>query len=330
MLKWAHDEEYLKALESVDATSTGPFYDKFGLSYDCPPRDELYRIVSSIYGGTIQAARALALNRVKVAINWSGGWHHAQRKKASGFCYVNDINGAIHCLTRYKLKVMYIDLDVHHGDGVEAEFRDSKKVVTYSTHHFAPGFYPGTGGLAPAHLGHVVNIPLKEHVGDADWCSLNRQMISKIFDAFNPDVFVVLAGADCLYNDDHRALKVTQPGYLNLMRFIQSLNRRMLILGGGGYNEPATAKLWTLITAQACGLELPDDIPDEYDYFNEMGPDFTINDSDTPGGVKRLTDEERSEIVRHVTAKCNSIRTSSNLAKLPSRPFKRRKLSMPE
>ena len=109
----------MDALESVTAKSSGKYYDQYGLSYDCPPRDNLFNIVSSIYGGTIQAARALAINRLKIAINWSGGWHHARRNKASGFCYLNDINGAIHCLIRHNLKVMYIDLDVHHGDGVE-------------------------------------------------------------------------------------------------------------------------------------------------------------------------------------------------------------------
>merc|ERR1712106_1203510 len=103
-------------------------------------------------------------------------------------------------------------------------------------------------------------------------------MIGKLVDAFNPDVLVVLAGADSLYNDDHRALKVKQPGYLELMAYIQSLNRRMLVLGGGGYNDPATAKLWTLITAQPCQLTLPDDIPDE-----------------------------KSDIVRQVTIKCNQM-----------------------
>ena len=85
----------------------------------------------------------------------------------------------------------------------------------------------------------MVNVPFKEHIGDDDWVALNRQMIGKLVNVFNPDVFVVLAGADSLYNDDHKALKITQPGYLKLMAYIQSLNRRMLVLGGGGYNEPA-------------------------------------------------------------------------------------------
>ena len=205
----------------------------------------------------------------------------------------------------------------------------------------------------------MVNVPFKEHIGDDDWVALNRQMIGKLVNVFNPDVFVVLAGADSLYNDDHKALKITQPGYLKLMAYIQSLNRRMLVLGGGGYNEPAwgflciflpfpmfkrvrfralkkpwktletaTAKLWTLITAQLCSLELPDDIPDEYDYFNDMGPDFTINDTDTPGGVQHLSDIERADIVRHVTLKCNQIRKDAELVRLPSRPFRRRKLSL--
>ena len=93
---------------------------------------------------------------IKVAINWFGGWHHALRNKASGFCYINDINIAIYWLLHYSKRIFYIDLDLHHGDGVEAEFSKTKCVVTFSVHHFAPGFYPGKGDIGRPGPGYSV------------------------------------------------------------------------------------------------------------------------------------------------------------------------------
>ena len=109
-LKLAHSPDYIRALKSCNKSSEGDYYDKYGLSYDCPPRDELYKRALLIYSSTMSCAFALLENKFDICLNWLGGWHHAKRSKASGFCYVNDINGAINYFVQNKKKVLYIDL----------------------------------------------------------------------------------------------------------------------------------------------------------------------------------------------------------------------------
>lgn len=103
--------------------------------------------VQTLAAGSLTAADLLLEGRVRVAINWSGGWHHAKRDSAAGFCYINDIVLAIHRLQRRFKRIMYVDLDVHHGDGVEDAFSSTDRVLTFSVHQLETGFFPGTGDL---------------------------------------------------------------------------------------------------------------------------------------------------------------------------------------
>ena len=109
-LKLAHSLDYICALKSCNKKSEGEYFDKYGLSYDCPPRDELYKRALLIYSSTMCCAIELLDRKFDICLNWLGGWHHAKRSKASGFCYVNDINGAINYFVQNKNKVLYIDL----------------------------------------------------------------------------------------------------------------------------------------------------------------------------------------------------------------------------
>ena len=118
--------------------------------------------------------------------------------------------------------------------------------MTYSIHHFAAGFFPNTGNLS-ANNAYSLNVPLNQGVSDRDWVELNCFGIGHAFKSFQPNIMVIQAGGDSLYNDDHKALKVTSDGYLKVINFILKYRKPTLILGGGGYNEPATSKLWTQI-----------------------------------------------------------------------------------
>jgi len=323
-LKLAHSPDYICALKSCKKTSEGEYYDKYGLSYDCPPRDELYKRALLIYSSTMSCAHALLENNFDICLNWLGGWHHAKRSKASGFCYVNDINGAINYFVQNKKKVLYIDLDVHHGDGVEEEFKLSPKVLTYSIHHFAAGFFPNTGNIS-ANNAFSLNVPLPQNVPDRNWIALNVFGIEHAFNSFQPDIMVIQAGGDSLYNDDHRALKVTSDGYLKVINFILKYRKPTLILGGGGYNEPATSKLWTQISALCNGKTLIDDIPSEDPYFSKYGPDFTLNESDDcPPGISMSKDDIET-IKNNIIMKTSKISDlTSNMPKLSKRPFRKR------
>ena len=138
--------------------------------------------------------------------------------------------------------MLYIDLDLHHGDGVEAEFLKLRQVVTLSLHHFSDGFYPGTGSMC--HPGNCINVPLPEKVGDDDWTELANFAVTKAVDSFDPDFIVVQCGADSLFNDPHKTLCISQTAYFNVLARIKRFGKPTLVLGGGGYNEVATAKLW--------------------------------------------------------------------------------------
>ena len=221
---------------------------------------------------------------------------------------------------------MNLKTDVHHGDGVEEEFKLSPKVLTYSIHHFAAGFFPNTGNISPNNA-FSLNVPLRQNVPDRDWIELNWFGIGHAYKSFQPDIMVIQAGGDSLYNDDHKALKVTSDGYLKVINFILKYRKPTLILGGGGYNEPATSKLWTQITALCNGKTLRDDIPSMDPYFLRYGPDFTLNESDDcpPGVPMSLADIET--IKNNIKMKTSKIQDlTSNMPKLSKRPFRKRPL----
>ncbi|XP_047032810.1 histone deacetylase 8-like isoform X2 [Helicoverpa zea] len=150
-MKEFHSEQYLdhlkKFIEVDDDYMSNTQDEEYGIGYDCPPVSDMSGLVSTIAGGSLTAARCLLLGMTNVAINWCGGWHHAHRSRAEGFCYVNDIVIAIEQLRKKFPKVLYIDLDVHHGNGVQDAYSQSKSVFTLSFHKFEPGFYPGTGNI---------------------------------------------------------------------------------------------------------------------------------------------------------------------------------------
>lgn len=139
----------------------------YGLGYDCPKIKNLWNFTKIIAGGSITAADLL-LNGTEIAINWCGGWHHAQRDEAEGFCYINDIAVAIQRLRSRFQRVLYVDLDVHHGNGVENCFAYTKRVFTVSFHQFHAGFFPGTGMVSDCGFGngkgYCVNFPFKAHI----------------------------------------------------------------------------------------------------------------------------------------------------------------------
>ncbi|XP_037083653.1 histone deacetylase 8-like [Pollicipes pollicipes] len=169
-----HSSDYVDFLESVDKSKDLDQYeddlDEYGLGFDCPLVTGILDLALHLAGGSLCAARALCRGEVDVAVNWNGGWHHAQRDAASGFCYVNDIVLAINELRGTFARVMYVDLDIHHGDGVENAFMYSSKVFTLSIHHYEDGYFPGTGSMDDVGYGRgryfCFNVPLKEGATD--------------------------------------------------------------------------------------------------------------------------------------------------------------------
>lgn len=272
--------DHLKTLLDIDGDYIPSKEDvEYGIGYDCPPVSNMYDLVSTIAGGSITAARCLQLEMAEIAINWCGGWHHASRFGAEGFCYVNDIILAIEQLRQKYPKILYVDLDVHHGNAVEDAYNISNSVLTLSYHKLESGFYPGTGRLEDIGMlngkGYTINFPLKEAYSDESLCYAFEQTFPLVLSAFEPDAIVVQCGADCLLHDPSGRTAVTLDGYTKCIQAIIAAEKPILLLGGGGYKTTNASKLWTSLTALTLGVDLDVNIP-EHDYWTEYGPNYTL------------------------------------------------------
>ncbi|KAJ2942817.1 hypothetical protein O0L34_g15005 [Tuta absoluta] len=282
-LKVFHSELYLDHLTSftnIDEEYMSSTQDEeHGIGYDCPPVSNMFELVSMIAGGSITAARCLVLGLADVAINWYGGWHHAQRSGADGFCYVNDIVLAIEKLKPKFPKVLYIDLDVHHGNGVQDAYNLSKSVFTLSFHKYEPGFYPGTGNAEDignlSGTGYSANVPLQASYSDTTLDYVFEKVFEKVYSLFCPAAMVVQCGADALAHDPHGGAGLTIQGYCSCIQRVLDKRKPTILLGGGGYKHPNAARLWTSLTALVTGVELDENIP-EHENWTSYGPDYML------------------------------------------------------
>ncbi|KAF2840941.1 histone deacetylase 3 [Patellaria atrata CBS 101060] len=271
-----HDRGYLDFLELVTPNNVDEYRDEqnkynFGIEfYDCPVFDGMWDYISLYSGATMDAARKVCSGQSNIAINWSGGLHHAKKSSASGFCYVNDIVLAIQYMMQYYSRILYIDIDVHHGDGVEQAFHSTNRVMTLSYHKYAPNeFFPGTGGLDEtgpkdtynegAH--HSLNVPLKDGIDDHEYKELFKVVTGHVIEAYKPQAIVIQCGADSLGGDrlGRFNLNITAHGYC--VEFVKATHLPLLIIGGGGYTPRNVARTWTHETALCVGAQLHDDLP---------------------------------------------------------------------
>jgi acetoin utilization deacetylase AcuC-like enzyme len=128
-------------------------------------------------------------------IHWDGGRHHALRSEAKGYCYLADIPLSILALLHHYKQILYIDLDVHHGDGVEYAFAYAEKVVTLSFHVHEPGFFPGTGDGKENGKG-VLNVPLERGTKSAVWEETVKRCVDRVWERYRPDCIVLQCGCD--------------------------------------------------------------------------------------------------------------------------------------
>lgn len=279
------EEESAEEAESVRPTKRT----KYGLEYDCPVFSGLWTYVQQVAGASVACADFLIDNHpsdvdeessVPVAINWTGGRHHARKMSSSGFCYVNDVVLAIIRLRTKYDKVMYIDLDLHHGDGVEAAFASSKKVLTVSVHRYDRGFFPGTGSANDRGKGmgegYAINIPTERGLGDSSLVSLFDSRIEELKQWFDPDAVVVTCGCDGLTRDKHKEWNLTFKGFDKVVKSILDWHLPTILLGGGGYHHLDTARCWTYLTATALGDDNRyqwQEIPD-HNYLSEYSKDM--------------------------------------------------------
>lgn len=200
-----------------------------------------------------------------VAIHWMGGRHHAKREEANGLCYVNDaVLGLLQLINHFE-RVLYIDIDVHHGDGTEEAFKYSKQVLTISCHLHHAGFYPGSGAIDEIGEGKAryfsINVPFREGVCDAQYVQLFNSLINEATTAYKPLAIVLVAGADCLAGDPLGGFNLTLHGVEHCIKTLLTLNLPLLVLGGGGYFLPNATRLAAIVTAACLDITLPEKIP---------------------------------------------------------------------
>lgn len=273
-LEWFHTREYVAAIrmaETLGQVKTA-WRERFGLgTLENPYFAGLFAIPATATGASIQAAEQVLAGRV--AFNPAGGMHHARRGRAQGFCYLNDPALAVIRLRRAGLRVLYVDLDAHHCDAVEAAFAGDPEVLTLSLHMDTAYAYPhGGGGLddcGAAAAGHAtINVPLPQGVSDAEYRLVFEAAWSRSLDRFRPDAVVLQAGADALSADPLGKLGLSTQGFLAIARTIVDTSPRhadgtprLLATGGGGYHPVATARAWTGLWGVLSGRELGDAIP---------------------------------------------------------------------
>ncbi|KAK4477791.1 hypothetical protein RD792_017053 [Penstemon davidsonii] len=277
-----HADDYVYFLRRVTPDSQQELLKhlkRFNVGEDCPVFDGLYSFCQTYTGGSIGGAVKLNHGHCDIAINWSGGLHHAKKCEASGFCYVNDIVLAILELLKTHERVLYVDIDIHHGDGVEEAFYITDRVMTVSFHKFGD-YFPGTGDIRDIGYGkgkyYALNVPLDDGIDDESYQSLFKPIMSKVMEVYRPGAVVLQCGADSLSGDRLGCFNLSVKGHAECVRFMRSFNVPLLLLGGGGYTIRNVARCWCYETSVALGVEIEDKMP-QNEYIDYFGPEYTLH-----------------------------------------------------
>jgi len=244
-----HDPEYVEFVRRVSERGTG--YLDYG---DTPAFKGVYEASMWVVGATLTALEAVISGRATRSFNPIGGLHHARRDRASGFCVFNDVAIAIAiALEAHSVeRVLYVDIDAHHGDGVFYGFYDDPRVWIFDVHEDGRYLYPGTGfrherGSGDA-LGTKLNYPLPPGAGDQELLKAMEELESFASEA-SPDLIILQAGADGLASDPLTHLLYSTKGYVAAVSKVRELanelcNGRLVAVGGGGYDRRALAQAW--------------------------------------------------------------------------------------
>eukprot|EP00800_Vazella_pourtalesii_P020623 TRINITY_DN735_c0_g2_i3.p1 TRINITY_DN735_c0_g2~~TRINITY_DN735_c0_g2_i3.p1 ORF type:complete len:415 (+),score=91.57 TRINITY_DN735_c0_g2_i3:45-1289(+) len=277
-----HSEDYINFLRSIKPDNTHDYVrqkQRFNVGEDCPVFEGLFEFCQITAAGSIASAVKLNKGNTDIAINWMGGLHHAKKSEASGFCYVNDIVLAIIELLKYHKRVLYVDIDIHHGDGVEEAFYTTDRVMTVSFHKYGE-YFPGTGDLKDvgANQGryYALNFPLRDGIEDNSYREIFEPIVSRVMEVYDPGAVVLQCGADSLAGDRLGCFNLSLKGHGKCLEFLRQYNVPLLLLGGGGYTIRNVARCWTYETSLALNSEISNILPYN-DYYEYFGPDFKLH-----------------------------------------------------
>jgi acetoin utilization protein AcuC len=261
-----HTREYIDILRKANSGEYVEGAEAYGLGPgDNPVFPGMFEWSRLVAGASLKAAYLVDSGEAAIAFNISGGLHHAHASQASGFCYINDPVLAIKSLVNRGRRVAYIDIDAHHGDGVQEAFYSTDKVLTISLHETGRMLFPGSGFEheigAGAGKGYSVSVPLPPETDDELFVHAFTEVVPLLVKAFKPDIVVSQLGVDTFQSDPLAHLNVTTNGFCRMVRMIKSMAPKWVALGGGGYDIANVARAWTLAWAIMNDSDAPDEIP---------------------------------------------------------------------
>lgn len=291
-----HDRDYVNAVEAISDGRPVEDLEQWGLgTADNPIVEGMAEGARHIAGGTVLAARMLVEGRAETILQLGGGLHHARAAMASGFCLYNDLALAIHRMVTAGWHVAYLDLDVHHGDGVQGIFYDHERVMTISLHETGEYLFPGTGWLHELGRGMgrglKLNLPLQPFTEGDTYRDVLLELAESALGWFRPDALIVQAGADAHFSDPLADLMLTTQDFELIYRDVLDLAERfcrgrLLVTLGGGYSLPATPRIWAILYHVLQGLEIPSELPPEWRsrWQDRLGIELgaTLHDPDHP------------------------------------------------
>ncbi|MBL7107165.1 MAG: acetoin utilization protein AcuC [Phycisphaerae bacterium] len=311
VLEMFHTSRYLDALQNAAKGKFDIEALHMGIgSPDCPVFGDMYKCSVLAAGATLAGAEAILKNEADIAFNPSGGFHHASPEHAAGFCYINDVALACLVLANASKKVLYLDIDVHHGDGVQNLFYNRKDVMTISFHQNGRTLFPGTGfedeiGIGKGQ-GYCVNVPLPIDTYDEAYFKAYKQIVPPLLKSYDPDVIVFELGTDTLAGDPLANLKLTNNTYADIIYDLLSFDKPILATGGGGYNIDNTVRAWALAWSVLSGCDR------ENQHHNIGLGGVMLESTDWFGGLRdrqlAITDQQRQSVTKEIDTTIRAVK----------------------
>lgn len=295
-----HLESFVRRVEAASDGETPSDLAAYGLgSADTPTFANMDAATRWLAGGTLEAARMIMRGEARQVLQLGGGLHHAQADLASGFCVYNDLSLAIRHLTNQGLRVAYVDVDVHHGDGVQWIHYGEKEVLTFSVHESGRYLFPGTGhiheiGKADG-TGRKLNVPLEPFTEDGSYLEVFQMTLEPALSWFRPDVLVVQCGADAHFMDPLAEVLLTTSAYRELFTLLPQYAQvfaggRAMYTLGGGYNLDSTSRVWAMLYLMLQNHPLPGHLPEPWlrTWGTRLGHFLTHTLLDSEGGYSEI------------------------------------------